>query len=422
MQPAMTDQLLAEIESEFHRYERREHPVNFPPLPEFSVSRYADPKFWALEQKHLWPRVWMIAGHIGELPENGSYKLWDESGVPIIIVRGKDKKIRAFYNVCQHRGGPLAYQREGKVSVLTCKYHGWTYDLEGALKFVHDEHELPGLDKSTRHLKQLRCELWGNFIFVNRDSDALPLLDFLGPLAAEFEDYRMDKRHVYAKIEYKMRCNWKTGIESNAEAYHVIAVHPETVHKTLDYRGNVIHLFKNGHSRIITPYNQSLETLKFGIKGDDGADATLGRSAIRNYVIFPNIMISAGADESPFPLITYWPDGIGNTKMVVYYTTTNENEDPDSPAAQEVVQGFDVALEEDRASLAATQEAYEKGLVEKVRLAYVERRLYHLEEHVDRMIGIDNIPQADRLKSITAPHVVEPYAASVPISGCGTRS
>ena len=95
--------------------------------------------------------------------------------------------------------------------------------------------------------------------------------------------------------------------------------------------------------------------------------------------------------------------------MVVYYTTSIENEDPNSTVCQEVIKGFDIALEEDRASLRATQRAYEMGLVDTVRLAYVERRLYHLEEEIDRVIGAENIPQRYRIPPVTAPYVDEPY-------------
>lgn len=401
MTPENTVRLREEIREEFRRHEAQEGPRAFPPLPPVPVERYASQAFQELETRFLWNRVWLLAGHAGELPEPGSYKLWDEMGVPIIILRGRDGEVRAFENVCQHRGGALVYERCGKVKALACKYHAWTYDLEGLLRYVPDAHEFPGLDPSGISLRRVRCELLGNLILINRDREAKPLIEWLGPLAEDFADFDFDNRQIYETVHYDLDCNWKVAIDSNAEAYHVIAIHPETVHRMLDYRGNAIDLFRNGHSRLMTPYRQrgdGFELLDTSGPGTDPRHA-LTREAIPNYVVFPNLMISAG--EFQFPIITYWPNGVDRTRMVVYYTTPFPGEDPKSRPCRDVVDGFDIALEEDRAPLQSVQRSYSRGLIEHLRFSYAERRLYHHAEEVDRVIGPENVPSHLRVQPVT---------------------
>ena len=112
------------------------------------------------------------------------------SGTPILIVRGRDNQIRAFYNTCTHRGGPLVRQESGQEKVFVCKYHCWAFSLDGALNHIPDEHEFIAVDKSKRGLKSVRCEMFGNWIYINRDADAMPLEEFLGPVIREYEDFK----------------------------------------------------------------------------------------------------------------------------------------------------------------------------------------------------------------------------------------
>ena len=405
MDAKAADLLRAEIESEFARSARGETCTTFPALPEIPTARYADAEFAALEQQYLWPKTWLIAGHVDELPDIGSYKLWTDSGVPVILVRDKDRNINAFYNVCRHRGGPLVMQPSGTLTTFSCKMHGWTYDLRGALKFVTDEHEFPGLDKSVRNLPPLRCELWGHFIFVNRDNHAPPLREWLGHFTKEFKDYDFENRHVFATVEYEMDCDWKIGIESNAEIYHFPVVHKGTVDEVFDHRGGVIDLYAHGHSRMIVPYRKEFSKLAaemFNVRAR-APTQMLTKEAIPNYLIFPNLLCSA--NEFQFPLITYWPQGNGKTKMLLYYTSPFADEDPESAESREVINAFTVALEEDRAPLCALQQAYASGLIATARVSTAERRLYHLQEHIDNVIGSNNIPPRFRVPPMTEPHI-----------------
>ncbi len=111
--------------------ERTEPPEDAVEIPLIPVSRYTDPAFYALEQEHIWKRTWLFAGHESEWAEPGSYQVFDRTGAPIVIVRGQDGELRAFYNACRHRGAPVIRDECGTARRLTCQYHSWSYDTRG---------------------------------------------------------------------------------------------------------------------------------------------------------------------------------------------------------------------------------------------------------------------------------------------------
>src|SRR5579864_2795092 len=175
-------------------------PVNY----EDSIS----PEWFELEREAIFRRTWLNVGRVERLPRNGSYftKELEAARTSVVIVRDMSGVVRAFYNMCRHRGNKLVwndYPREetsGVCRQFTCKYHGWRYDLEGALTFVQQESEFFDLDKSDFGLVPVRCEVWAGFVFVNFDPDAAPLHDYLGRLGAGIEGYPFDQMtevHTY---------------------------------------------------------------------------------------------------------------------------------------------------------------------------------------------------------------------------------
>ncbi|HEV7862762.1 MAG TPA: Rieske (2Fe-2S) protein, partial [Acidimicrobiia bacterium] len=182
----MDEELIGRIEAQLEEEsERRSPPPEWPMLPDLPVGRYTDEELFRLEADGLFRRTWVYAGHESELPEPGSYLVFDRTGSPILIVRGQDRVVRAFYNTCRHRNAPVVNGSCGTARRLVCTFHSWAYDLEGSLVAVPDEFAFAGLDRSERGLGPGRCETWLGFIFDNEDSDAMPLLDFLGPWARE---------------------------------------------------------------------------------------------------------------------------------------------------------------------------------------------------------------------------------------------
>jgi phenylpropionate dioxygenase-like ring-hydroxylating dioxygenase large terminal subunit len=192
-----------------------------------------DPEFFELERKAIFARTWLNVGRIEQLPRVGSYftKEIDAAHTSIVVVRAADQ-VRAFYNMCRHRGNKLVWQdypgeeTSGTCRQFTCKYHGWRYSLEGDLTFVQQESEFFDLDKADYGLAPVRVETWEGFIFVNLDaSDTTPLRDYLGKLAWGLEGYPFDKMTQVYKYRAEVGANWKLFIDAFTEFYHAPVLH-----------------------------------------------------------------------------------------------------------------------------------------------------------------------------------------------------
>ena len=158
-----------------------------------------DPEHWKLEQQAIFKKTWLNVGRVERLPKTGSYFTREMPsvgpGMSVIIVKDKDGTIRAFHNMCRHRGNKLVWndypgeEVSGTCRQFTCKYHAWRYALNGDLTFVQQEGEFFDLDKSDYGLVPVRCEVWEGFIFVNFDNDAEPLTEYLGDFGKGLEGY-----------------------------------------------------------------------------------------------------------------------------------------------------------------------------------------------------------------------------------------
>ena len=342
------------------------------------------------------------------MPEAGSWKVWDRAGFPVLIVRGKDMKVRAFYNSCRHRGASLIRGASGTTKVLDCKFHGWTYDLAGQLIFVPAEHEFPGLDKAANGLVPLRCEMWGNLIFVNRDMDALPLMQHLGKAAEKLVDFDFDKRRICAILPYALPCNWKIIMDAFQESYHLDATHVRSVAPFLDYRGSVIEMWPNGHSALTVPGRRELSklgdqfVLDAGSKSDDPRHE-LTRTANISFTIFPNIIGTCA--EFQFPMLAFWPTGIGTTHVEIIITEPQHCPDMDPAIAQTTMERFAAVMQEDMSNVAAVQRSFDCAAVREIRLGYLERRIYQFHEELDRHIGSHNVPPELQIRPMIGSYI-----------------
>lgn len=399
------DRIRGAFEHEFERFKKKEHPKDFPTLPDLPAGRYIDSDFFAAEQEHVWSKSWLFAGHTDELPETGSFKLWRDAGVPVIIIRGQDDEIRGFYNTCRHRGGPLVREECGTAGSLRCMYHSWNYDLEGDLQFVPDDHEFPGLDKSKRSLIPVRVELFGNWIFVNLDMDANPLTDFFGPVVEEMADLHPENLRFVEKHSIDINCNWKVFMDAFQEVYHIKFIHPETVDAVLDHRGASMTLYPNGHSRMCVPAKDGVPKPPAvdaeGNPRTPSPDHAITNNGSRSYNLFPNIVTPVA--EWEFPLLIFWPTSINSSRMDVWWFGQQDNCDAQSEQWKTRLEVFDAILNEDVENLAWIQESLETPGFKGVPLSYQERRIYNHHEQVDRTIGAENIPDG-----LAIPQILEP--------------
>ena len=192
---------------------------------------YLSREFAGLEAERLWPRVWQVACRLEEIPRVGDFVTYDILEESVIVVRtgGGERDIRAFFNVCQHRGRRLT-QGCGHANTFMCRYHGWTWRIDGSLAKVLDHDDWKGCSEMTPgdlRLAELKVDTWGGFVFVNMDPNAEPLARFLDPMPSHIDCYELEKLRYRWYKSVRLPCNWKVALEAFNEGYHVAATHPQ---------------------------------------------------------------------------------------------------------------------------------------------------------------------------------------------------
>jgi len=206
-------------------------PVNKEPDPELGWDpidprRYRDPGFMRLEWERMWTKVWLLAGREIDLSEPGDYLVTEIGRESVLIVRQKDRRVRAFYNVCQHRGNRLRDCGLGSAQSFVCRYHHWEYNLDGTFYRIPDIDTFPQ-GCPPHGLVEIPCDTWGSFVWFSMDPHAPPLLEFLAPMVTHLEPYQFHKMVQTRDITVEWDCNWKTSVDAFNETYHVQGIHPQ---------------------------------------------------------------------------------------------------------------------------------------------------------------------------------------------------
>jgi phenylpropionate dioxygenase-like ring-hydroxylating dioxygenase large terminal subunit len=191
-------------------------------------GRYIDREFLELEYARLFSRTWQMACRTEEIPSIGSYLEYEIGNQSILVVRSAPDRIRAFYNNCIHRGTQLA-KGCGRVAEFRCPFHGWRFALDGSCTFIHLEQEFRPRPDAYKRLREVRCELWGGWVFVNMDPGAESLLEWLDPLPAALAPFKPEQMHYAWHKRTILPANWKTAIDAFIEGYHTPGTHPQYV-------------------------------------------------------------------------------------------------------------------------------------------------------------------------------------------------
>lgn len=202
---------------------------------------YRSPDFYEVEQERVFGKAWVCVGYTSQVREPGQMFVTVVGGQSLIVTRDKGSRLRAFYNVCRHRGSMLVTQ-DGKHDIIRCPYHAWGYALDGRClgtpyfkgldipeeaRAAFDTSEAKEFRKEDYGLLQVRVDSWGCFVFVSLDPDAGPLAEWLGDLPQRFARFPLEELRLVGRKPYQIRANWKLIAENFMEYYHLPWVHPE---------------------------------------------------------------------------------------------------------------------------------------------------------------------------------------------------
>ena len=186
---------------------------------------YRDPALYEQEIQRIFLKAWLCVGHQSQIPERGDYFLFEMAGESVIVVRDAEGGINALLNVCRHRGSRICDHPTGREARLVCRYHGWTYGLDGSLRAA--SHMPPDFDRSSFGLRRLQARVFAGLIFINFDSHPAPFEAIENDLAEPFAPYGLENARVAHRQNYPITSNWKLAVENYCECYHCAPAHPE---------------------------------------------------------------------------------------------------------------------------------------------------------------------------------------------------
>jgi len=278
---------------------------------------YTDPRFHEIDRDYIFARTWQNVGQVGQVQNPGEVLVASVAENPIIVVRGKDGVLRGFYNVCKHRGGPLA-TKDCSVKVLQCQYHGWTYLLDGSLRGVPEFDRVELFDKKNYGLVPIHVEVWEGMVFVNLAENPRPLQSIFEGICERIAPIQLSTKRFYQRINYEVNCNWKVYVDNYLEGYHLPYVHPELC-TLLDYQNYVTETYKY-YSLQYSPFT-----------GNDNL-YTDGSGQAFYYFVFPNFMLNILPGRLQTNIIVPLAHNRTLTIFDYYY------DDVESPGAQKMIE------------------------------------------------------------------------------------
>jgi choline monooxygenase len=257
---------------------------------------YVDSRIYELELGTVFSRTWQMVARSDQVRDRGQYVTVELAGEPLVVVRGGDGLLRAFFNVCRHHAAAVMTESEGRANVLRCPYHGWTYTLEGELRGTPDFAGVCDFERGSNSLVAIECEQWESWVFVRLEAGGPGLNEFLGEdLIYQMRKLKLQDLHWMERRHYVFDCNWKVFVDNYLDGgYHVPHLH-KGLDSVLDYAGYTI---ENGERYCL----QSSPMLSTGAEAETRA-VRKGERALY-YWIHPNFMIN-------------WYEGVMDTNLVL---------------------------------------------------------------------------------------------------------
>lgn len=278
---------------------------------------YVDPGLFASEQEYLRYTQWFCVGRVSEVAQPGEYFLQELGPESLIILRDRQGVLRAFFNMCRHRGTRMCEAARGRFSeTIQCPYHAWTYSTDGRLVGAPHMHEVMGFDKADYPLKAAAIAEWEGFLFVHLGERPEPLDQVFAPLAGRFTRFELPRLRPGRRIEYTVQSNWKLVFQNYSECLHCPVIHPE-LSSLMPYTSGANDLtegpFLGGYMLISEP-NRSMTMTGRACGLPLGQLDEEDRQRAYYYTLFPNLMLSIHPDYVVYYLL--WPEAVGRTRVV----------------------------------------------------------------------------------------------------------
>ena len=282
------------------------------PLNEASTppaSWHSDPRILELERHTVFSRSWQLGGRLDQVRESGRYVSFEVAGEPVVVVRGNDKVLRGFFNVCRHHAATVMTEPEGKTENLRCPYHGWTYNLEGALVLTPEFGGVANFDRGANGLVPIQSVEWQGWVFVKLDPGGPSLEGFLGKsLIERLEHLNLEQLRWFERHHYTLNCNWKVFVDNYLDGgYHVPHIHGN-LNSVLDYTNYTI---ETGEYTCLQSSPIAAD------KGDAKTAAVRAGKGAYYYWIYPNLMINVYEGVMDTNLVI--PRGIDRTEVIFDY-------------------------------------------------------------------------------------------------------
>lgn len=365
------------------------------PIP---AAPYYEPRYFELEREAIFKRTWLQVGHVCELPGPGAFivRELDFAGVSVLITRGKDDQIRAFHNVCTHRGTQLVAEASGKRASFTCRYHAWTFGNDGALRSAPDMERFH-VEAKDCGLPRIAVDQCAGLIFVNLDPDPQQdLRAFLGPYAAELETLPVARATTFAEYVYEIDANWKLTYDNFQENYHLRFIHPRSGRAAGgpdNPFGYPTKIGFNGPHRTQTiwsnpaPDIQPVQGLAFGrgarfVASDGYAQAPNNRDY---FALFPNFFILGNPGQHFSHCVT--PISPTRSRGVIRLYWIGEDQNASQRFAREYAMATALDIHsEDRAVIEAGQRGLSSGALKHIHFQSQEVLCRHLFHAVDQAV------------------------------------
>jgi phenylpropionate dioxygenase-like ring-hydroxylating dioxygenase large terminal subunit len=346
-------------------------------MPEtLAWSAYSDPALPPLERERIFARAWQYVGHLGELGDGAGFVASRVGDIPVVVTRDRDGAVRAFLNVCRHRGSVLATGAAAR-ETLQCPYHAWTYGLDGSLKAAPRSNREPGFDCEGISLRPASVGLWGPFLFVNPNPETAPLADVLGdlPELVASAGVDVDRLELHRRAESAVDANWKLVAENFLECYHCAVAHPGF--------SAVVDVSPDAYELALgSSFSTQLGPLRENGQGLD-TEGEVRRSQC--HFLWPNTMINIFPGRTNLSIGPVLPAGPERTERFLDYFFG-----PDTDAAwiSELLEFDGQVGAEDKVLVENVQRGVAAGLIERGRLLpESERLIVDFQQRVQAAVG-----------------------------------